>query len=220
MVGSRPQRAAILVALLAPMMLLGIWSLHHGRASSNEGLPQATTASPIVSQSSASYGIESWAIGLSADQVLDHGLSQPGPHQVVRGVAGKPSVMRLPNSEHPLSDSLATDFPFVVTAFFGNEPSPYSIGKTIALRIPGGSSGGVTESVEDAPHISAGEELYVFVSDPGPFSDSEWGVSTDTLLVAVDSEAVFEVHNGVVSGRVAASRLREPVATFEQHFRR
>ena len=71
---------------------------------------------------------------------------------------------------------------------------------------------------EDAPQVSAGEELYVFVQDLSPFDESHWGKDSDSLLVVSDSDDVFEVRGGVVYGQGLNTSLAEPAAVFEQHF--
>lgn len=163
-------------------------------------------------------GVRRSDLGLSIDQVLNASLSQPGVHGIVRGTVGAPSATELPNPDNPQFRLLATEFPLLVQAFLGRGPSPYPIGKTVTLRVPGGTVGARTVQAEDAPQVKQGEDLYVFLRDPGPFFENRWGRNGSNLVVAVDAVDVFEVRNGVVHGQGTDSALAEPVAVFEQHF--
>lgn len=156
--------------------------------------------------------------GLSPDQVLDSRLSDPGVHGIVRGVVGTPSVIPLPDPDSPRTNLLATNYQYEVKAFLGAGPALYPPGAKITLRVPGGRLGNQGYEQEDAPRLSAGEEAYVFVRDLPPLYTRDWGQNGTSLLVAVVSDDVFDVRNGVVHGQGLNTKLAEPVATFEGHF--
>jgi hypothetical protein len=201
-------RSSRVVRLAAPLLvtaaLLGALASARQITKTDPGAGRAAGAAdrsprPVVVGSDASTGIASWASNLTPDQLLDRSLSDPATHGVMRGVTGAPKAVELPNPGHQPDSVIATDFPFTVQAFFGREASPYAIGSTIALRIPGGAAGNIRMTAEDAPQIQAGEHLYVFVRDLGPLFEGLWGRNSSNLLVANTADDVYSLSTGLVS---------------------
>lgn len=150
---------------------------------------------------------------LTTDQKLDRALSLPGMRGIVRGATASPTVHAVPEKGFP-SGEIVTDYPFRVRGFIGSLPSPFAIGATISLRVPGGSIAGVTSTEEGSPLVAPGEELYVFVRDQGSIA----GGNTSAILVASSTYDVFEVRNGIVHGEGDWARFSETRSAFERHF--
>lgn len=177
---------------------------------------QATNCpAPLHSDGHFDYGAPSPEYAaLTIDQKLDRALSQPGFQGVLRGKAGTPTAHTL-SASHSATE-VVTDFPFAVHDILGPDASPYSAGKSITLRILGGCTKDIAATFRGAPSILAGEELFVVVRDVGEIA----GGNTAMVVVAPAAADVFELRNNVVHGQGEWSSLVEPLATFEQHFKR
>lgn len=206
------------IAVLGTAMLAARLGARPGGASIATNGSTADGTAQAVGSEHADYGVVPDPLGLTIDQRLDRSLSYPGVRGVLRGVVGAPVARNLPDPNHPQLSLVATEFPLVVRAVFSHGAFPYGVGKTITLRVPGGATGKTAMSVEDAPHVTPGEEVYVYVQDPSPFDASRWGDNSDHLVVAAQDTEIFTIHRGVVQGEGPLAGLAEPVAVFERHF--
>lgn len=151
--------------------------------------------------------------GLSVDQQLDRSLTLPGIHGVLRGTTSSPIARTLSITSDGFSQ-IVTEFPFKVVGFLGPGTSPYPVGTTITLRIPGGTVGNIRSIVEDVPSIRPNADIFVFVRDHGTYL----GGNTGVILIATDDTDLFTVRNGIVSGQGKWKQLSESLAAFEKHF--
>lgn len=208
-------------AIKVPLPLLAIVIIMGASYSirAHDDRPETT---PVPTAASATQSVQEIVVnsshivgpntgGLSIPQQLDRSVKLPGIKGVVRGVVGTPLVRTLPSGV-PLG--VVTDFPFSVKAFDGPGPSPYPTGVPITLRVPGGATGSVRVRDNDAPTVTAGEELFVFVRNQEVIG----GGNTSAVLVASSRMDVFVVRNGVVYGQGEWAQLAEPIAIFEKHF--
>lgn len=154
--------------------------------------------------------------GLTADQKLDKAMDLPGMRGVLLGRTGASAVHQVKSRTGLNAYDIVTDYVFDVRAFYGHGSSQYRVGGVIDLRVPGGSSGPLTQTVEGAPNISENEVLFVVVRDQGEVA----GGNTPAILVVSDQTDVYQVAGGVVSGQGVFASIREPVASFVKHWQR
>lgn len=152
---------------------------------------------------------------LTFDEKLDRAFSSPSFHGLLHGVTGEPTVHPL-DEENPRQGTNVTDFPFDVRDLVGAPNSPYPLGGTITLRVPGGCTAALVTEVRGAPELTPGEELFVDITDHG----SLFGGNSDTVLLAFPASDVFKVRDGLVYGQGSWAAFSEPMSTFEHHFGR
>jgi len=154
---------------------------------------------------------------LTNDQVLSKLVGPPFVLGFVKGVivgqGVSAAVQRTPQTR-PVT---YTDFPLKVIAFVGPEASPYAIGSTITLRVPGGTSGDTVYVDDAAPTVTNGQVVYVLDRNQG---DIGGGNTPDRLVASLAGQDVFYDNAGTVSGqgRFDRSRWSESEAAFEAHF--
>lgn len=217
MLPARTRRWLFLPAGLLIAVIGGIGTAMHGSLSPADVIRAVSVSAkptpPLTEATAFSYGSLRPNRPVSVDQALDQSLSLPGVRGVLRGVAGAPSSRQITVAGRA---TVVTDYPFVVHGYVGHSGTPYPVGATIILRVPGGTNGRMRTVVADAPRVTSGMDLFVFVRDQGTLA----GGNTTQVLVASSPYDVLEVRGGVVRGQKQWSRFAEPVQTFERHFRR
>ncbi len=170
---------------------------------------------PLRIATHADYGGLPEYDSLTIPQKLDRSLSLPGIRGLVLGRigSGKSTLLRPGTGDQ----AIVTDYPFALTGSYGRLGADYRAGLTVTLRVPAGCLNGLCGSVEAAPSVRSGEDVYVFVRDQGDV----WGRNSATLLIVSSVFDVFEVVNGqIVRGQGPWSSFVEPVQVFERHFGR
>lgn len=174
-----------------------------------------TPAAPAVTLHNDS-GLDPSYKSLTPGQKLDRALSIPGYHGVAEGVvtgsAASRSLSTLVSQQHPTGPhSIVTDYTFTVQAFYGGR-SPFPLGSTVRLEVPGGTGpDGTREVVEGAPSFTVGQHIFVFVADNAPGS----GVSGDAGTIGVTDASLYAV---VINGFAMWEGYTEDVNTFKHHF--
>jgi len=147
----------------------------------------------------------------SPDAKLDRSLSLPGMRGVLRGVVGRQtSLQMLPSGVSvTLSD-------FIVDSSYGFAAAApaYTSGQHIQIAVPGGDLAGRTTTVEDAPTLHAGEQVFIFVQGNagGQLFD---GLPAATVLLR-DKSSLATVDS--TTDAVHWEDLTEPTSTFTRHF--
>lgn len=206
-----------IAAFVVASVLIGIYMLLLPGHASDRGA--GSGGGPVTVREvhvDALLGANPAYAGLTPDQTLDKSGHEPWFRGMLRGRTGAATVHKLPLGVGNFAD-IVTDVTFTVEEFVGPGDPPCRIGSTIVLRLPGGSIGKDTVTYEDAPTVIGPKtDLYVALRDHGVFLG---GDTNGAVIVSSDAD-VFEVRNGMVAGRGPFGGLNEPVAVFEQHFRR
>jgi hypothetical protein len=152
--------------------------------------------------------------GLSADAHLDRMAQSPDFQGVLHGRVTGAAVAKagrlLAGGQH----EIFSDHPLAVLGVAGAGGSRYGVGAPILLRVPGGTTGGVTVHAEDAPTVNPGDEVFVIVANYGVIA----GGNQPGVLVSALRDHVFFVRGSRVQGQGYWQDVDEPVAQFEAHF--
>jgi hypothetical protein len=210
------QRRALAMALaITAVVTVGGCGRDHAEKSAAESATQGPHKVQSVHRS-----ISSGDPTLTTAEKLDRMLELPGTPGIVRGVvldSGTPVKARS-KSMFPTNQAVFTDYKFKVIGWLGLIDSPYQIGSTIALRVPGGETGNDT-SVEAHGMLAQkpGNALYVVYTDHGV----EGGGNSATQVIATVAQDIWPIAaNGKAMGQGPFSDFAEPVATFEARFRK
>lgn len=148
---------------------------------------------------------------LNPDAKLDRSLSLPGMRGVLRGVVGTQTTQQvLPSGVNvTLSD-------FTVDSGYGFAPAApaYTSGQHIQIAIPGGDLAGSTTTVEDAPTLRAGQQVFIFVQSNAGGQLFSGLPAVAVLLRDKSSVATVDSTRGIVHWE----DLTEATSTFTQHF--
>jgi len=219
---SRLTRSSRLVSLVLTSVALGATVVGCAPATGPTGAPPqsaeaeaAATVPPLQASTHNDVGVEPAYRGLTAAQKLDRVLTLPGRRGFMKGVVGSATTQQLPDMRPDMS-VIVTDFAFRVDDFVGRGVPPYQRGSTITLRVPGGTVGAITSSVEDVPALHSGQILYVDMRDQGEVA----GGNTPRVQVVSSAADAFEVRGGIVVGHGAWEGFAEDEATFGRHFLR
>lgn len=217
LIGGSWLRVPVLITVALGVAVVGCTSpsATTGAPGQSAQASAAATIPPVQASTHDDIGVDRASRGLTAAQKLDRALALPGRRGFMKGVVGSATSQQLPNSR-PDMPVIVTDFAFRVDEFLGRGVSPYETGSTITLRVPGGTAGGITSAVEDAPVVYRGETLYVDVRDQGQIA----GGNTPTIQVVSSTADAFEVRGGIVVGHKAWEGFAEDEATFRRHFLR
>lgn len=119
-----------------------------------------------------------------------------------------------PDSHGYRGTTVVTDFPLTVTRVMTRATSAYAVGEVITLRVPAGSTDGLTMSVEDSPSVPANGDVFVFDRGQGPIA----GGSSNSVLVVSNPADVFTVRSTSVVGQGPFVNVAEPLDRFVSHF--
>lgn len=211
-IGSATSRIPTRVLLITVMGGASIFALRLSLADRQDPIQSPRTQGSLsVNVHSDNGGVSSYR-ALTVDQKLDRALSLPGIRGLGQGRVGAPVSHVLQTSSGPAVT--VTDYPMIVVDWLGPTPAPYSVGATITLRIPGGTVGNLRMTVDGAPIVQSGEEVFVFVRNQGTIA----GGSGPTTLVASDGTDVFQMVSGRVKGQGRYKGLVESLSSFKRHF--
>jgi hypothetical protein len=156
---------------------------------------------------------------LTNDQVLSSLVGPPYVLGFVKGVITGQGVS-VEVRRTPQAKGVAyTDFPLKVVAFIGPAVSPYAIGSTIALRVPGGTSGDTITIDDAAPTVTNGQLVYILDRNQG---DIGGGNTADRIVASLAGQDVFYDNAGIVTGqgRFSRDKWSQSEAAFEAHFKK
>ena len=170
-------------------------------------------------QSRGSSGNGGRGPGVTSPAQLDGSLSVPGITGIIEGWTSDQTSHMLTAPAGYRYGEIVTDFHLRVDGFHGHSVSPYALGDTILLRIPGGtvvaSGHSLSMAGESAPEVKVGQHIFVFVRDQGKIA----GGNAPGILVASDHTDVFSVGaDGLVHGQGGWARIAEPLDVFRKHF--
>lgn len=182
--------------------------------SSQPNSPARGNHATVIERTHADGALLPGFANLSPDQLLDRSLTLPGMRGIVRGHVE--ATISMHNLTIPASDqqNLVTDFAFLVEAYYGHGSPPYPLGSTISLRVPGGAIGNIISVTENAPTVTPGMEIFVFVRDQGTVA----GGNTSTVLVASSTADVLRVVGDKVVGQGSFAAVAESLPQFLTHF--
>jgi hypothetical protein len=195
---------SLAIGFMAGGLVFAAWAWAQASAEMSMGVSSAGSRGDVASPARAA----------NPDAALDAMAHNTGFHGFVHG-----KVLGLPASRSTKSFgssrlAVISDYPLLVNGFEGKGSSPYTLGSTVVLRVPGGATETRTVTAEDAPRFSAGEEIFALVRDQGAIA----GGNQPTVLVESLTDDIFIVQGGIVFGQNDWHDVHEPLATFEAHF--